>query len=124
MLRQGRLLNVIVMGLRHYLVSGRVQGVGFRRFVEKQARFYRVSGCVRNLKDGRVEFLAQGEEEALRELEIAVNRGPMLSAVRALESRPLDPHWLHRWIESNPVPAKTVSAGGFAVDKDGAAPWA
>lgn len=77
------------MSLRHYLVSGRVQGVGFRRFVEKQALHYRLSGVVRNLEDGRVECFAQGSEEDLQEFERAVRRGPMLSAVREVVARPI-----------------------------------
>lgn len=107
-------VNVIAMSLRHYLVSGRVQGVGFRQFVEKQALNYRLSGVVRNLEDGRVEFYAKGEDEDLLEFERAVRRGPMLSAVREVVSRTLDkPEGLEEdW-----------STGLFKIATDGLQPW-
>jgi acylphosphatase len=102
------------MSLRHYLVSGRVQGVGFRRFVEKQAKEYEVSGIVRNLEDGRVEFYARGKDEDLEEFDRAVRRGPMLSAVRDVVTRTLDkPEGLDEdW-----------STGLFKIASDGSQPW-
>ncbi len=103
------------MSLRHYIVSGRVQGVGFRQFVEKQAAHYQISGVVRNLEDGRVEFYAKGTDESLEEFEQAVKRGPMLSAVRNLTSRTLDkPEGLEEdW-----------TTGLFKIADDGVKPWA
>jgi acylphosphatase len=102
------------MRLRHYLVSGRVQGVGFRRFVEKQAKAYEVSGLVRNLEDGRVEFYAKGKIENLEEFDRAVRRGPMLSVVRDVIIRTLDkPEGLDQdW-----------STGLFKIASDGLQPW-
>lgn len=111
------------MSLRHYLVSGHVQGVGFRRFVEKQAKLFQVSGCVRNLDDGRVEFLAQGSDDDLQELEVAVQRGPMLSAVRGIEQKAVDERWLADWLQQNPKLAKSLVQGDFAVAADGELPW-
>ena len=61
---------------RRFLVSGRVQGVGFRFFVEDAARREGVSGWVRNLPDGRVEAFAEGDGEAVDRLEAKVRRGP------------------------------------------------
>ena len=103
------------MSLRHYIVSGRVQGVGFRQFVEKQAAHYEISGVVRNLEDGRVEFYAKGTDESLEEFERAVKRGPMLSHVRDLTSRTLDkPEGLEEdW-----------TTGLFKITDDGVKPWA
>jgi acylphosphatase len=65
-----------VIVARRYLVSGRVQGVGFRFFVEDQARVLNVAGFVRNLQDGRVEAVAEGEAESVGQFERALNRGP------------------------------------------------
>ncbi len=103
------------MSLRHYIVSGRVQGVGFRQYVEKQATNYSISGIVRNLEDGRVEFFAKGTDESLEEFERAVRRGPMLSAVRELTSKTLEkPEGLDQdW-----------TTGLFKIADDGVRPWA
>ncbi len=51
----------------HALFSGTVQGVGFRFTTERMARRYPVTGYVRNLPDGQVEVLAEGEEKSLKE---------------------------------------------------------
>src|SRR5690349_2063329 len=61
---------------RRYLIAGRVQGVGFRYFVEDVARREGVSGYVRNLPDGRVEAVAEGDVEAVGRVEVALWRGP------------------------------------------------
>ncbi|HEY7500489.1 MAG TPA: acylphosphatase [Vicinamibacterales bacterium] len=69
--------NVLFMLVaRRLLVSGRVQGVGFRFFVEARAAAEGVHGWVRNLSDGRVEALVEGEVEAVERIEAAVRRGP------------------------------------------------
>ncbi len=70
---------------RRYVVSGVVQGVGFRWFVVRRARALRLSGNVRNLRDGRVEVTAAGEEADLHELEALLNEGPSLARVTAVE---------------------------------------
>ncbi len=67
------------------VMSGRVQGVGFRAFVERQARKHGVRGWVRNRRDGTVEALLIGEERALAEMEAACRRGPSLAMVTGLE---------------------------------------
>ena len=61
---------------RRFLVSGRVTGVGFRYFTQDAARREGVTGVVRNLPDGRVEVIAEGDQESLTRLEAAVRRGP------------------------------------------------
>lgn len=63
-------------------ISGFVQGVGFRYFVKQNARKIGVTGWVRNLPDGRVEALVQGNEEKVKELISACSKGPFLSEVR------------------------------------------
>ncbi len=58
------------------LVSGRVQGVGFRYYVLRHAQAEKLGGYVRNLADGRVEFLLQGESAALERVLEHIRRGP------------------------------------------------
>jgi acylphosphatase len=70
---------------RRYLVSGTVQGVGFRFFTEDAARREGLSGFVRNLPDTRVEVLVQGEAEAVARFERAISLGPALARVDDLE---------------------------------------
>ena len=72
---------------KHYVVRGRVHGVGFRSFVEYSARPIGVTGWVRNLDDGTVEVYAAGTPEQLSELENLLWRGPRLSEVRGVNAR-------------------------------------
>jgi acylphosphatase len=67
-----------------FVISGRVQGVGFRMFVERQASKRGVRGWVRNRHDGTVEALVIGDERALGEMEAACRRGPSLAVVTQL----------------------------------------
>ena len=76
---------------RRYLVSGVVQGVGFRFFIEDAVRREGLTGFVRNLDDGRVETVVEGEIEAVERLEGALQIGPPLARVDALESETLPP---------------------------------
>jgi len=61
---------------RRYLISGRVQGVGFRYFTEDVARREGVRGWVRNLPDGRVEVAADGDAESVERFERWIRHGP------------------------------------------------
>jgi acylphosphatase len=61
---------------RRYLISGRVQGVGFRYFTEAAAAREGLHGWVRNLPDGRVEINVEGEAEAVERFERNVRHGP------------------------------------------------
>jgi acylphosphatase len=67
--------------VRHFLVIGRVQGVGFRWFVHREAAELDLRGWVRNTEDGRVEVLAAGEPEQLAELRAALHKGSRGSRV-------------------------------------------
>lgn len=67
------------------LVEGRVQGVGFRAFVAREARALRVSGFVRNLADGRVEALVHGASDDVTALSDACRRGPSGSRVARVD---------------------------------------
>lgn len=58
------------------ILNGRVQGVGFRYFVRQQAEELGLAGCVRNLRTGGVELLAEGERTTLEELVRALRHGP------------------------------------------------
>jgi len=63
---------------RRYLISGDVQGVGFRYFVLREAqRIGNIHGFVRNLRDGRVETYAEAEEAELKQLEASLRKGPI-----------------------------------------------
>jgi acylphosphatase len=64
------------MASAHLLVSGRVQGVGFRWFVRVAGRKLQLSGWVKNRADGTVEIAAEGSEDRLAELRAQVSRGP------------------------------------------------
>jgi acylphosphatase len=69
---------------RRYLVTGRVQGVGFRWFVEREARLIGVSGWVRNRDDGAVEVLACGSNQQLGALYDKLKEGPRAARVDAV----------------------------------------
>nr|WP_238326040.1 acylphosphatase [Bryobacter aggregatus] len=75
------------MGARRWLVSGRVQGVGFRNYVQKHALKNGLSGYAKNLEDGSVEVHAVGEDTALQILSGYVRRGPMLADVRTVDEQ-------------------------------------
>jgi acylphosphatase len=64
------------MKATRFLVSGIVQGVGYRFFTARSARSLGIRGFVRNLPDGRVEVVAAGPEDALRQFEDALRHGP------------------------------------------------
>ncbi|HRO66698.1 MAG TPA: acylphosphatase [Pseudobdellovibrionaceae bacterium] len=89
-----------------FLIRGRVQGVGYRRFVQKQAEALSLSGWTRNLKDGRVEVKARGTETGLDQFEDKLRKGPLFSSVEEVGRMPLD---------DQPMT-------GFEIRADGAAP--
>lgn len=65
----------------HCIVSGRVQMVLYRDFAQRKARGLGLAGYVKNLPEGTVEVMAQGEHEALESLVAQLQRGPMFSRV-------------------------------------------
>ncbi|HEX6466510.1 MAG TPA: acylphosphatase [Terriglobales bacterium] len=67
--------------VRRYVVSGRVQGVGFRWFVEWEARSLGIGGWVRNTADGNVEVLASGSAGQLEKLKSKLQQGPRAARV-------------------------------------------
>jgi acylphosphatase len=68
-----------------FVVRGRVQGVGFRWFVEREAHVLGISGWVRNNSDGSVEVLAQGSREQLLGLRSRLRQGPRAARVDDVE---------------------------------------
>ena len=79
------------MTARRYFVSGRVQGVSFRWFVQDEARELGLRGWVRNLADGRVEVWAEGPEGDLDRLKEKLRQGPRLAVVTDLREHPEEP---------------------------------
>ena len=73
----------------HFLVRGRVQGVGFRWFVHREASELELKGWVRNTEDGDVELVVAGDEPALKELRQSLHRGPRGSRVDKVIEHPL-----------------------------------
>ena len=68
-----------------FLVRGRVQGVGYRYFVLREARALGLQGYVRNLPDGTVEVVAQGPQDTLAALAERLHEGPAFADVSAVE---------------------------------------
>lgn len=79
------------MEARHYIVSGRVQGVGFRWFVHRHAQLLNIEGWVKNCYDSTVEILAQGCMENLDELEFLLKKGPPGASVSELRRETVQP---------------------------------
>ena len=79
------------MEARRYIVRGRVQGVGFRWFVEREAHILGIAGWVRNNSDGSVEILAQGTRDQLSGLHSRLRQGPRAARVDAVEEAQATP---------------------------------
>jgi acylphosphatase len=70
---------------RRYVIAGRVQGVGFRYFTEAAAAREGVDGWVRNLANGSVEVVIEGDIESVDRVEAAVRRGPSSARVEQFD---------------------------------------
>ena len=81
---------------RRYLVSGRVQGVGFRYFVHDAATREGVTGYVRNLPDGRVEAHVEGDSDAVTRVEWAIRSGPGGARVEHVDVDLVEPSGAYR----------------------------
>ena len=73
------------MEARRFVVRGRVQGVGFRWFVEREAQTLGIAGWVRNNADGSVEVLAMGTRDQLAGLRSRLQQGPRAARVDNVE---------------------------------------
>lgn len=69
----------------HAFIEGRVQGVFYRAFARDSARALGLSGWVRNLADGRVEAVFEGEEEKIEKMLAFLKKGPPYAVVKNLE---------------------------------------
>lgn len=76
---------------RRYVITGRVQGVGFRWFTHDVAVREGVHGWVRNLADGAVEVVGEGDQAAVDRLEAAVRRGPSSARVERFDVEEIAP---------------------------------
>jgi acylphosphatase len=68
------------------MISGRVQGVGYRAFAQRYALDLGLAGYAENLDDGRVEVVAEGRREALEHLLVYLRQGPVHADVRDIET--------------------------------------
>ena len=87
----------------HFLIQGRVQGVGFRWYVQREAIELELRGWVRNTEDGDVEVMAAGEPRDLSELRASLRRGPRGARV-------------DRIVEHNLAETEAESLSSFQID--------
>lgn len=73
------------MVCKRWILSGRVQGVGFRHFVRTHGLMFKLEGYVRNLPDGTVEVVVQGEEDKVKKMKKILIRGNGFSRLEDIE---------------------------------------
>ena len=76
------------VAIRQVTIRGRVQGVGYRYWVEQQAAAHAVEGWVRNRRDGSVEALFAGPEDVVSNMVVSCRRGPSSARVDAVDEHP------------------------------------
>lgn len=81
--------------LRHVTIRGRVQGVGYRAWVEHRARAHGLEGWVRNRRDGSVEALFAGPVAVVADMVASCRRGPSMARVDAVDDEPAHPDALN-----------------------------
>lgn len=96
------------MSIKHIIISGRVQGVGFRQYVFREAVRRQLRGWVRNLNDGRVEILVDLPELDDVDFLQFLKKGPLFSKVTHLELIPFN---------------GSIDLEAFNVQRDGSAPY-
>lgn len=84
------------MVARRFLISGVVQGVGYRFFALRAAARHQMLGTVRNMPDGRVEVIAEGGRDAMDEFRKDLATGPALAVVSDIEETDLPVTGLYR----------------------------
>ncbi len=75
----------------HVTVKGKVQGVFYREFTRREAEALGVSGFARNLRDGAVEIVAEGEEKQLKEFERKFRKGPLMAFITDVDIKEEQP---------------------------------
>ncbi|MES0488560.1 MAG: acylphosphatase [Leptospirales bacterium] len=80
------------MEARHYIIMGKVQGVGYRFFVQNIARELALVGWVQNMPDGNVECAVMGNDQELEIFEKKIRKGPPLSRVVNMQRDKLSPY--------------------------------
>ena len=81
--------------IRHVTIRGRVQGVGYRYFVEREAQLRNLEGWVRNRRDGSVEAVFSGPADAITAMIAACRRGPSSARVDAVQDEAANPDMLN-----------------------------
>ena len=76
---------------RKFIISGDVQGVGYRFFAQRAAARHQVLGYVRNLSDGRVEALAEGDAASVESFKHELATGPAFASVTTVEEINVEP---------------------------------
>ena len=76
--------------IRHVIIRGRVQAVGFRIWVEDRAIMHDVEGWVRNRRDGTVEAVVQGSAQAVEAMTVWARRGPEQARVQRVDVSPTE----------------------------------
>ena len=84
------------MVARRFVISGIVQGIGYRFFALRAAARHQILGTVRNLPDGRVEVMAEGEREAMDEFKQDLATGPAMAEITDIEETDLAVTRLYR----------------------------
>lgn len=80
---------------RKFIISGIVQGVGFRFFTQRSAARHQVWGYVRNLPDGRVEAYAEADAKSVEDFKNDLLTGPVYAQVEEIEETVLEPNGLY-----------------------------
>ena len=70
---------------KHIFISGRVQGVGFRAFIRREAAVLNIKGWAKNLADGRVETIIQGDKKKVSQMIAKLREGPSYAKVENLK---------------------------------------
>lgn len=88
------MINEMIVA-RKFIVSGFVQGVGFRFFTQRAAARHQVWGYVKNLEDGRVESYAEGDAKSVEDFKHDLVTGPTHARVDHIEETVLEPQGLY-----------------------------